>query len=78
MIRRIKAGKQSSKSNPSIQDFVASLSEGPRAALEVYDKMTERQYQYMKKVMDAIEPILPAEARTIWKAVEGIHDVIRG
>jgi len=74
MIARIKRGKKASQINPSVQDFVEALSEGPRAALQVYSKWTERQYQATKRVMDALEPLLPIEVRTAWAAVEAYHD----
>ena len=59
MIRRIKEGKRRSDENPSAQDFMAALQDGPRAALAVYKKFTEKQYQLMKRTMDAFEILLP-------------------
>lgn len=72
--RRISQGKRSSYNNPSFQDFFTSLSEGPRAAIKIYRAYTERQYQHIKVMMDAIEPILPVEVLASWKAIEAIHD----
>ena len=74
MISRIKAGKTRAQENPSFQDMVAALQAGPRAALKVYGDFTERQYQHMKKVMDAIEPVLPLEISIAWKTIEAFHD----
>lgn len=74
MISRIKAGKRGSSENPSIQDLVSALQSSPREAIAVYKRMTNAQYRYMKAVMDAIEPILPIEAKVSWKALEAIHD----
>lgn len=74
MIRKIKAGKAASKENPSYQDLVTALQEGPRAALKIYATYTERQYQVVKALMDALEPLLPLEVRTSWKAIEALHD----
>jgi len=74
MIRKIKAGKAKSADNPSAQDFIKALSDGPRAALAIYNQYTERQYQHMKKVMDAIEPVLPPVVQASWQAIEAFHD----
>lgn len=74
MISRIKRGKRASQDNPSAQDFMKALSEGPRAALQIYGTWTERQYQQMKRVMDAVEPLLPIEVRSAWLAIEAYHD----
>ena len=60
--------------NPSIQDFISALYEGPRAALRIYKDFTERQFQAMKIVLDACEELLPLEIKIAWKAVEAIHD----
>ncbi len=74
MISRIKAGKRRAAENPSYQDIVAALQEGPRAALKVYGDFTERQYQHMKAMMDALEPILPPEISIAWRTIEAFHD----
>ncbi|MBA7702120.1 hypothetical protein ES703_110877 [subsurface metagenome] len=74
MISRIKAGKAKAAENPSYQDIVSALQEGPRAALKVYGDFTERQYQHMKAMMDALEPILPLEVQIAWKTIEAFHD----
>ena len=60
--------------NPSYQDLVSALHEGPRAALKIYGSWTEKQYQAIKAMMDALESILPVEVRTSWKAIEALHD----
>ena len=78
MIRRIKAGKAASLNNPSIQDFMSALSEGPRSALDIYLKFTEKQYQLMKRTIDAFEPVLPPEVVISWKAIEAFHDYRKG
>lgn len=78
MISRIKAGKAKAKENPSFQDMVTALREGPRSAIEVYRNWTERQYQTMKAVMDALEPVLPIEIVISWKTLEAIHDDVLG
>lgn len=77
MISRIKAGKAKARENPSYQDMVSALREGPRAALKVYRSWTERQYQHMKVVMDALEPVLPLELKISWKTLEAIHDELQ-
>lgn len=74
MIRRIKEGKQASEMNPSYQDLVSALQEGPRAALKIYGDYTERQYQNIKGLMDALEGILPIDVVVSWKAIEALHD----
>ena len=71
---RISRGLRSSGNNPSMQDMTTALLDGPRAALGVYKKYTEKQYQQMKKVLDAIEPILPDNMRFAWKFIEALHD----
>lgn len=74
MIRKIKAGQAASAENPSYQDLVTALQEGPRAALKIYTTYTERQYQQIKGLMDALETVLPIEVVTSWKAIEALHD----
>ena len=78
MIRRIKAGKREALDNPTAQDFMAALQDGPRAALAVYKKFTERQYQLMKRTIDAFEPLLPPHVVITWKAIEAFHDMKAG
>jgi len=77
MVRRIKEGKVASAENPSYQDFVTALQEGPRAALKIYRGFTETQYAVLKGVMDALEPILSESIVISWKAIEAIHDYRR-
>jgi len=74
MISRIKAGKAAAQENPSYQDLVSALKEGPRAALKVYGDYTERQYQTIKRMMDALEAVLPLEITIAWKTIEAFHD----
>ncbi|MBA7688759.1 hypothetical protein ES703_97248 [subsurface metagenome] len=78
MKRRIREGKAEAEENPSYQDLVSALQEGPRAALKVYGDFTERQYQRMKAMMDALETILPTEVVISWKAIEALHDFQKG
>lgn len=78
MIRRIKEGQAAGLLNPSVQDFVSALREGPRAALKVYGDFTERQYQSIKVLMDALEAVLPVELVASWKAIEAFHDLRKG
>lgn len=75
MISRIKAGKKASAlDNPSLQDFVSALQEGVRGALQIYGQYTERQYQHIKSMMDALDPVLPIAVIASWEAIEAIHD----
>ena len=74
MKRRIKAGKDRSKDNPTLQDLMTALKGAPTRAIAIYKDMTEAQYRYTKGVMDAMEPILPVEVRASWHIIEAIHD----
>ena len=76
--RRIKDGKRLAAENPSLQDFMNALQGSPREALRTYSKWTERQYQDTKRVMDALEPILPIEVAASWKFIEAAHDSFEG
>lgn len=76
MVRKIKAGISASEENPNVQDFMTALLDSPRAALRIYASFTERQYQGIKKVMDALESVLPTELLVSWKAVEAMHDYL--
>jgi len=76
--RRISKGLKASNENPTVQDFVSALQGGVRGALKVYGDMTERQYKHMKNTMDALEPVLPLEILASWKAVEALHDHLKG
>ena len=58
--------------------MVTALQEGTRSALKVYGQWTEKQYQAMKVVMDALEVILPPNVVVAWKAIEAIHDRDKG
>jgi len=71
---RISRGIKASHDNPSIQDFITALQGGVRSALTIYAKFTETQYQQIKKVLDALEPVLPIEIVASWKAIEAFHD----
>lgn len=76
--RRIKDGKRLASENPSLQDFMTALQESPREALRIYQKWTERQYQDVKRVMDALEPVLPVPIAASWKFIEATHDSFEG
>ena len=79
MIGRIKAGqKRSNADNPAIQDLIQAVQKGSsRAAIAVAKQMTEGRYQQVKKVMDAVQPILPLKAQLAWEGVEAAHDLYR-
>ncbi|MBA7550690.1 hypothetical protein ES705_43213 [subsurface metagenome] len=74
MISRIKAGKQRSSDNPTVQDFISALQDSPGRAFKIYKKLQKRDFTVAKQVMDALEELLPLEVRISWKAVEAIHD----
>ena len=74
MIRRIKAGKDRSADNPTLQDLVVALKAAPERAISIYKDMTEAQYRYTKSIMDVMEQVLPVEVRASWKIIEAIHD----
>lgn len=74
MISRIKAGKKDSEDNPTIQDFVSALQGAPQRAIAVYESLRKRDWIKLKKVMDAVEPLMPIEMLATWKAVEAYHD----
>ena len=74
MIARIKAGKQASGDNPTVQDFVSALKDAPGRAFTIYEKLKAKDFNTAKQVLDALEPVLPIEIRVTWKAIEAIHD----
>jgi len=74
MIRRIKEGKALSEENPTIQDFIAALQEAPGRAMEIYAKLRERDWLKLKRVLDAIESLMPEKMLATWKAIEAFHD----
>lgn len=74
MSRRISNGLKNGANNPSIQDFAKALATGTREALSIYRRWTERQYQAVKIVMDAIEPYLLPHVSMAWNVIESIHD----
>lgn len=77
LLTRMAAGRRSSAlSNPSVQDMIAALGEGTRAALAVANRMRPPRYQELKRVMDSLEPILPEKIVLSWRAVEAAHDAI--
>lgn len=79
MITRIRSGRrEAQRSNPSFQDLASALGKGSaRAATSVAKQMTEGRYQSVKRVMDAVSPMLPDKARVTWEAVEAGHDIYR-
>jgi len=74
MIARIKAGKKRSADNPTVQDFVSALQGAPQRAILVYKTLRAKDWIQLKRVMDAIEPIMTVEMRATWKAIEAFHD----
>lgn len=74
MIARIKAGKQASNGNPTVQDFIVALQGAPQRAIMVYRELREKDWMKLKTVLDAMEPIMPIEMRATWRAVEAFHD----
>jgi len=77
MIARIKAGKQRSADNPTVQDFISALQDAPGRAFLIYRKMRERDWMVLKRTMDAIETIMPLEMKATWKAIEAVHDTLK-
>jgi len=77
MISRIKAGKQRSEMNPTVQDFISALKDAPGRAFSIYQKMKAKDFNTAKQVLDALEPVLPIEIRVTWKAIEAIHDELQ-
>jgi len=77
MISRIKAGKQTSATNPTVQDFISALKDAPGRAFSIYQKMKAKDFATAKAVLDALEPVLPIEIRVTWKAIEAIHDELQ-
>ena len=74
MIARIKAGKQASNGNPTVQDFITALQGAPQRAIMVYKELRKKDWIKLKQVLDAMEPIMPVEMRATWKAIEAFHD----
>ena len=79
MIARIKAGKRKAESdNPSVQDLIQAIQKGStRAGIAVARLMTEARFQQVKKVIDAVSPMLPLKAQLAWEGVEAAHDIYR-
>ncbi|MBA7545807.1 hypothetical protein ES705_38185 [subsurface metagenome] len=79
MIARIKAGRRNSDlNNPSIQDLMQAVSKGSaRAGIAVVKLMTEQRYQAVKKVMDAVQPMLPLKGQLAWEGIEAAHDIYK-
>jgi len=79
MIARIRAGKREAElNNPSIQDLIQGIRKGStRAGIAVSKQMTEGRYQQIKKVMDAVSPLLPTQAKLAWEGVEAAHDIYK-
>ena len=75
MISRIKAGKRKAENNPTGTEMIVAIQKGAREALQIYGRMTERQFQRTKSIMRALEPILPSETVLVWKFIEATHDL---
>jgi len=78
MISRIKAGKSRNANNPTIQDFITALQGAPQRAIAIYEELRTRDWIQLKRVLDAMEPIMPVEMRATWKAIEAFHDTRHG
>jgi len=74
MIARIKAGKRRSADNPTVQDFITALQGAPQRAIQIYKELREKDWIQLKRVLDAMEPIMPVEMLATWKAIEAFHD----
>jgi len=74
MISRIKAGKRKSSENPTIQDFITALQGAPQRAIQIYVELRDRDWIQLKRVLDAMEPIMPIQMLATWKAIEAMHD----
>lgn len=74
MIGRMKAGKRVSNDNPTVQDFIVALQGAPQRAIQVYEELRKRDWIQLKRVLDAMEPIMPLEMKATWKAIEAFHD----
>lgn len=72
--RRISASLKQDDDNPTIQDFVSALQGAPTKAIQAYEELRKRDWMKLKRVMDAMEPIMPVDMRATWKAVEAFHD----
>ncbi|MBA7551700.1 hypothetical protein ES705_44248 [subsurface metagenome] len=76
MISRIKAGRAHAREYPADLEMIKAIQTGSREALKLFKKLTEKQYQKLKKLMNALEPILPEETKTIWKFLETVHEIM--
>jgi len=74
MIARIKAGKANSADGPTVQDFITALQGAPQRAIAIYDDLRAKDWIKLKRVLDAMEPIMPVEMLATWKAIEAFHD----
>ena len=57
-----------------MQDFIAALQEAPGRAMEIYETLRERDWMKLKRILDAIEGLMPVEMLATWKAIEAFHD----
>ena len=76
MISRIKAGKAQAAEFPVDLEMIKAIQTGSREALKIFKRLTEKQFLKLKKLMNALEPILPEETKTIWKFLETVHEVL--
>lgn len=51
-----------------------ALQGAPHRAIEVYEELRKRDWMKLKRVLDAMEPIMPVQMLATWKAVEAFHD----
>lgn len=74
MRRRIREGKALSEDNPTVQDFISALQESPGRAIEIYEELRARDWMKLKRVLDAVEVLMPVEMLATWRAIEAFHD----
>lgn len=79
MVSRIKAGKKKAEAtNPSIQDLIQAVEKGSARAVHAIVKLySEKRYQQVKVVMDAVSVLLPLKARLAWEGAEVAHDIYK-
>jgi len=77
MVAKSNHTRKRNRENPSVQDFINGLMTSAKDAIITFRDTSERQYQDMKVVMDAIEPILPEIVKARWHMVEAVHDGLK-
>lgn len=78
MSARIKAGRKASDDNPTVQDFITALQGAPQRAIMIYEELRGKDWMKLKRVLDAMEPIMPIQMKATWKAIEAFHDTRHG